>query len=135
MERKWFLRGFRRWAYATLPLLAIGRAYYAPRRPHSPILVIRSSVVSLDRHALGGQLLLRGLVLGEARQLHAAQDVGRLGELDVVVAHDLDAIAPGIEKIQEPPGQQLDAGGLQGAPRRLLVVDHQAEMAAIIGRL
>src|SRR5262249_12264268 len=63
------------------------------------------------------------------------QHVGCLGELDVVVAHDLDAIAPGIAEVEEAAGQHLDASRLQGAPRRLLVVDHQAEMAAVVGRL
>jgi hypothetical protein len=30
------------------------------------------------------------------RQTHATQHIGSLGELDIVVADDLDAVAPGI---------------------------------------
>ena len=35
------------------------------------------------------------------RQAHAAQYVRRLGELDVVVADDLDAVAPRIEEVEK----------------------------------
>src|SRR5712675_2804613 len=66
-----------------------------------------------DRHALLGQLLLRALVLGEMRQPHAAQHVGCLGELDVVVADDLDAVAPWIQEIEEGTVEDGDTGRLQ----------------------
>jgi hypothetical protein len=56
----------------------------------------------------------------------------RFGELDVVVADDLDPVAPGIEKIEKAPGQRLDAGLGQGLAHRLLVIDHQPEMAPVI---
>src|SRR5207237_3438933 len=69
------------------------------------------------------------------RQPHAAQHVGRLGELDVVVANDLDAVAPWIEEIEEGTVERSDARRLQGATRRLLVIDHETEMAAIVGSL
>jgi hypothetical protein len=52
-----------------------------------------------NRHALLGQLLLRMLVLGEMRQTHATQHIGSLSELDVVIADDLDAVAPGVAKV------------------------------------
>jgi hypothetical protein len=41
------------------------------------------------------------------RQSHAAQDVRRLGELDIVVTDD--AIAPWVEKVEKRAGQRLDA--------------------------
>src|SRR5258707_378532 len=53
----------------------------------------------------------------------------------VVVAHDLDAVAPRIEKIQEPAGQRLDARGRERLAHRLLVVDHEAEMTPVIAGL
>ena len=40
---------------------------------------------------------------------HSAQHVGRLGELDIVVADDLDSIAPRIEEIEKRTRQRLDA--------------------------
>src|SRR5262249_47531704 len=102
----------------------------------SPVVSLFWSLeVLLDRHALGGQLLLGAGVLGQPRQPHAAQHVGGLGDRDVAVADDLDPVAPGVAEIEERSGQQLDARRLQRPPRRLLVVDHEAEMPAIVGRL
>src|SRR5262249_29430410 len=135
MERKWFLLSPRHWAYATLPKLSLLLAEYTPTRSHPLILVIRTSRKSLFRHALGRQLFFGTGVLGELGQAHAAQHVGRLGELDVVVAHDLDPVAPRISEIEEAARQHLDLRRLERTARRLLVVDHQAEMAAIVGRL
>src|SRR5260370_9217889 len=91
--------------------------------------------VLADLHALFGQLLLRALVLGQARQAYTAQHVGRLGELNIVVADDLDAVAPWIQEIEEGTIERGDAGRLQSPARRLLVVDHETEMAAIVRRL
>src|SRR5262245_64925444 len=59
----------------------------------------------------------------------------RLGELDIVVAHNLDAVPPRIEEVQEPPGQRLYARGSKSLPHRFLVIDHQPEMPSIIGGL
>ena len=42
------------------------------------------------------------------RQSHAAQHVRRLGELDIVRADDLDAVAPWVEKIEKGPGKRLN---------------------------
>jgi hypothetical protein len=39
--------------------------------------------------------------LRELRQPHAAQHMRRLGEPDVFVANDVDAVSPPIEEIQE----------------------------------
>jgi hypothetical protein len=42
------------------------------------------------------------------RQSHAAQHVRRFRELNIVVADNLDAVAPRIEKVKERAGQRLD---------------------------
>src|ERR1044072_1613331 len=68
-------------------------------------------------------------------QVHAAQHVRRLGELDVVVADDLDAIAPRVEKIEKPARQHIDSRVSQRLADGLLVVDHKPEVAAIVGGL
>src|SRR3546814_1076531 len=51
------------------------------------------------------------------------------------MADDLVAVAPGIEESEETPGQRLDSGLRQRLAHRLLVVDHQAEVAVVVGRL
>src|SRR5262249_37736001 len=70
--------------------------------------------------------------MGEA---HPAQHVRRLGELDVVVADDLYSVAPGVAEIEEAAGQRLDARRRQRAAHRVLVVDHETEMTAVVGGL
>jgi hypothetical protein len=60
--------------------------------------------------ALVRKFLDRLRVLGKMRQPHAAQHIGRLGELDVVVAYDFETITPGVAEIEERAGDHLDAG-------------------------
>jgi hypothetical protein len=50
-------------------------------------------------HALFGQFPLRALVFGQVRQTHAAEDVRCFGELDIVIANDLEAVAPWIAEV------------------------------------
>ncbi len=69
------------------------------------------------------------------RQPHAAQDVRRLGELYVVVADDLEAIAPRVAEVEERPRQHFDACFDQRSADGVLVVDHEPEMATIVRRL
>src|SRR5215831_13889959 len=69
------------------------------------------------------------------QKAHAAEDVRRLAELDVVIAHDLDPVSPRIQKIKETPGQDRDAGRDQSRAQCLLVVHHQAEVAPVVGCL
>ncbi len=69
------------------------------------------------------------------RQSHAAQHVRRLGELDVVVADNLYAVAPRIEKIEKRAGQRLDTRVRQRFADCILVVDHKPEMATLISWL
>jgi hypothetical protein len=62
------------------------------------------------------------------RQAHAAQNVWSLGELDIVIANDLDAIAPaGVAEIEKRTADRLDPCRLEGGARRLLVIDNQAD--------
>src|SRR5262249_50281493 len=68
-------------------------------------------------------------------ETHSAQHVRRLGELNVVVADDLYPVAPGVAEIEEPGRQRLDARGRQRAADRVLVVDHETEMTAVVGGL
>src|SRR5437016_10123661 len=83
-----------------------------------------------ERHALVCKFLRRPFVLGKMRQPHAAQDIRRLSELDVVVAHDLDTVAPGIKKIEKLTGQRVHVHVCQSAADRLLVIDHESKMTA-----
>src|SRR6187200_3593902 len=69
------------------------------------------------------------------RQSHAAQHVRRLGELDVVVADNLNAIAPRVEEVEKRPGQRLDTCVSQRFSDGFLVIDHQSKMPALVSRL
>ena len=75
--------------------------------PKSTPLNVGKKLKTLDRlhlfqrHALLGQFLFCLLVLGQVHQAHATQHIGRLGELDILIADDLDSIAPRIPKIKE----------------------------------
>src|SRR5215470_4241245 len=61
--------------------------------------------------------------------------MGALRELDVVVADDLDAVAPRIAEVKKGAVERNDAGRLESATGRLFIVDYQAEVAAIVRRL
>src|SRR6202040_1813345 len=87
------------------------------------------------RHPFFRQLLFRAFVLGQLLQAHAAQNVWSLGELDIVIAHNLDAIAPGVAEIEKRTADRLDPRHLEGGARRLLVIDNEADMTAVIGGL
>src|SRR6478672_5224365 len=69
------------------------------------------------------------------RQSHAAQHVRRLGELDIVVADNLYAIAPGVEKVEKRAGQRLDPRIGQRLADGILVVDHKPKMTSLVSRL
>src|SRR5258708_28091692 len=66
---------------------------------------------------------------------HPVQHVRRLGELDVVVADDLYPVAPGVAEIEERARQRLDSRRRQRAADRVLVVDHETKMTAVVGGL
>ena len=58
-----------------------------------------------------------------------------LAELDLVVLHDLDAVAKRIDEIEAAAGEDLDACCFERASRRLLVVDDETEVARAVARL
>jgi hypothetical protein len=62
------------------------------------------------------------------------QHVWRLGELDVVIADDLYAVAPGIEEIEKLTGQRFDARLRQGMPHGLFVIHNEPKMPTVVGR-
>ena len=68
-------------------------------------------------------------------QAHAAENMRRLGELDVIVADDLDAVASRVEKVQKAPWQDIDACSGQGRSNSLFVIDHQPEVPTIVAGL
>ena len=79
-----------------------------------------------------------GSKLGEGRfalaelEPHPPQDPLGLRELHLVVLDDLDEVAPGVEEVEPAARADLHAGGFESAPRRLLVVDHEPEMAGAV---
>jgi hypothetical protein len=56
------------------------------------------------------------------RELHLLEHLARLREADLVVLHDLDAVAP---RVEEASWQDLDTCGLQPTAGPLLVVDDE----------
>jgi len=94
-----------------------------------------STPTSVRRHALLVELLDRRLVLRQMRQSHAAQDVGCFGELDVLITDNLDPVAPWVEEVKKRAGQGFDSRFSQRFADRILVVDHQSKMAALVGGL
>src|SRR6185295_4651067 len=68
-------------------------------------------------------------------QPHAAQHVWRFSKLDVVVADNFYAVAPGIEKVKKRPRKGLDPRIAQRFTDRILVVDHKSKMAPVVSRL
>ena len=68
-------------------------------------------------------------------QTHAAQHVWRLGELDFLIANNLDAIAPGVEKVEKRARQRFDPRPSQCLADGFLVVDHKPKMTSIVGWL
>jgi len=55
----------------------------------------------IQRHAFMCQFYFCFFVLGQVRQTHVAQHIGRLRELDIVVADHLYSVAPRIAKVKE----------------------------------
>jgi hypothetical protein len=56
-------------------------------------------------------------------------------ELDVGGGDELQAVAPGWRKSEAPAGQHRQALALDGNVDRLLVIDEEAEVTAVVGRL
>src|SRR6476661_2460032 len=66
---------------------------------------------------------------------HAAQDVRRFGELNIVVTDDLDAIAPGIAEVEKWSRKRFDACVGECLARGFLVVDDEPEVTSVVGGL
>src|SRR4051794_16872582 len=69
------------------------------------------------------------------RKAHAAQDLGRLGELQVAIFDDLDAVSPGIEKVHEISLQHRRPGRLRKLAHAAAVIDDEPEMALFVALL
>src|SRR5205823_3941643 len=68
-------------------------------------------------------------------QSHSAQYMRRFGELNIVIADDLDPVAPRVEEVEKRTRKSLDAGVGQRLPNGLLVIDDESEMTAAVGGL
>src|ERR687897_2012682 len=93
------------------------------------------SVNLLRRETLSPQLLEGLLGLLQIPQPHTAQDVPRLGELDLAVLDHLPAVAPRVVEVQAPAGYYLHARLPQSLSHGPLVVHHDPEVAVLVGRL
>src|SRR5215475_9815335 len=65
---------------------------------------------------------------------HTLEHVRCLGELDVVIGHDFDPIAPRIAEI-EPLVNTLEAKLFQSSAHRFPVIDDKAEVTLVVGPL
>src|SRR5215470_561991 len=90
-----------------------------------------SLAASSRRHAFVRKFFDRRCVLREVREPHAPQHVRCLGELNIGVSDDLDAVAPRVEKVEKRSRQGLNACISQRPTYGFLVIDDQAEVAAI----
>ena len=85
--------------------------------------------------SLRSQLLDCCRSLLQVLEAHPADHRGCLGELDVPVVDYLNLIAPGIEEVEAPAREDRDLLPFQGGAGRGLVVDDEAEVPGLIGRL
>ena len=69
------------------------------------------------------------------RQPHAAQHVGCLSELNIVVTDYFYSVAPGVSKIKERPVEWRNTSCLERFAGGLLIVDDEANVATIVRRL
>src|SRR5437879_13219261 len=69
------------------------------------------------------------------RESHTAQYTRRLGELNILLAVHLDAVAPRIEKVEKRSRQGLDSRVAQCFASGFLIIDHKSEVTPIVGGL
>src|SRR5262245_37695102 len=101
------------------------------------MVLIRSFRISALRfrgHALFLELLdgIRSLV--EIAGPYTLEHVTCFRELDVVIGHDFDPIAPRIAEI-EPLVDTLEAKFFQSSAHRFAVIDDKAEVTLVVGPL
>src|SRR5262245_45332851 len=85
-------------------------------------------------HAFFLELLDGVRSLLEIASPHTLEHVRGLGELDVVIGHDFDPVAPGIAEI-EPLVDTLEAKFFQSSTHRLTVIDDKTEVTLVVGPL
>src|SRR5581483_1722340 len=66
-------------------------------------------------------------------EAHPGEDPWRLRELDVPVVDDLPTVTPGVAEVVV--SDHLGAGGARCGQRRRAIVDHDADVAALVPRL
>src|ERR1700692_2290947 len=129
------------WEYFSCARREVARQLMTQLQHRGSILLPRSRSKSAScqvlpqRHSLFGQFLFCFLIFGQMRQPHAAQHVGCLCELNVVVTDYLYSVAPGVSKIKEGPVEWGNPGCLELLAGGLLIVDDEAKVATIICRL
>src|SRR5581483_135319 len=115
------------------------------QRPSGACVALSSHVASLsmampvDGNSYTSELVGEALRSQLAERLprfaeleaHSGEDAIGLRELDLVVLHDLDAIAARVANVEERARKHLDARFLERASRCLLVVDDEAEMGLL----
>src|SRR2546428_5067788 len=69
------------------------------------------------------------------RESHAAQHIRRLGELNILVADDLDAVAPRVEKVEKRSREGLDSRVAQCFAGGFLIIDYKSKVTPIVGGL
>src|SRR5215469_17410247 len=89
-----------------------------------PGTVTRTGLVG---ESLGAQLLERLLGLAEL-EAHSVEDSIRLRELDLVVLHDLNAIAARVANVEEAARKDVHAGFLERTARHRLVIHDESEV-------
>jgi hypothetical protein len=85
--------------------------------------------------SLRPQLLERPGRLAQALESHPTEDRRCLRELDLGVFDDLHEIAPRIAEVEPGSGKDVDPRLYQGSARGCPIVDDQAQVAALVGRL
>jgi hypothetical protein len=70
-------------------------------QPRGDRELIEKQLILVKSHAFFRKLLLCFFVLRELLEAHATEDIWRLSELNIVVAHDLDTIAPRVAEIEK----------------------------------
>src|SRR5215212_5015648 len=87
---------------------------------------------SVRGEALSSQFLQGVLGLLQLAEVHPLEYVWCFGELDVGVLHYLPAVAPRVEEVEAPAGQDLHVHLSKRSPHRPPVVHHHPDMAMLV---
>src|SRR5262249_30184254 len=91
--------------------------------------------ISRLRQSLLAQLVQGLRTLLESLETHPGQHPRGLRELHVAVVDDLNEVAPGVAEVQAATGLDDRAHALQRGAHGVLVVDHEPEVAGVVGPL